>query len=922
MLSKHFDPAAVEEKWRAAWKDGNFFDSRPVSGREDYCIMLPPPNVTGTLHMGHAFQHALMDALIRRARMRGQNALWQAGTDHAGIATQIVVERELAGRGIDADALSREEFLRHAWEWKEQSGGAIGSQMRRLGASCDWARERFTMDEGLSAAVREAFVRLYEEGLIYRGRRLVNWDPVMLTAVSDLEVRSAEEDGVMYYVKYPFADGGEGGIVIGTTRPETILVDGAVAAHPDDERYKPLLGRRVWVPMTDPPRAIEIIADSYVRPDFGTGCVKITAAHDFNDYEVYKRHPDKEIPVISLMTPRAELNENAPSAYRGLDRFDARKKIVGDLDAQGLLIKQEPHRYKLPRGDRSGAVIEPMLTGQWFMKMDGLAARALDLAERGEVRFVPSNWRKTYDQWLRNIQDWCLSRQLKWGHRIPAWEDSDGNFYVARSEAEAKQKAGGRDLEQSPDVLDTWFSSALWPFSTLDWPEEGNAHFRHYFPGSALVTGFDIIFFWVARMVMMSGHFTGRAPFRDVYITGLVRDSDGQKMSKSKGNVLDPLDLTDGVDAETLVRKRTHGLMNPKQADSIAAATRKQYPEGIPAFGADALRFTFASLASPARDIKFDLNRCAGYRNFCNKIWNAARFVLAACEDGAPGADLKETPSLADRWIVSRLQQAEKEVDEALEGYRFDLAAAAIYRFFWHEYCDWYLEAAKLQLRGKSPSSAASARRTLAAVLEAALRLLHPFMPFITEELWEKIAPLAGAPEGRSLSRARWPVADKSKIDAKAEREMEFMQAVVNECRRLRGEAGLSPAARPMLLFADEEGSQLRLGGSLKLAQSLAGLGGCEACESLPQRLPRGFAGDFEFALQMSDEDLDAMRERLAKQVRKDESDIAALRKTLADQSFLDRAPAAVVQGKEERLQSLEAHAAARRTQLENMGGG
>ncbi|MGI9306779.1 MAG: valine--tRNA ligase, partial [Gammaproteobacteria bacterium] len=666
-LSKHFDSAAVEEKWRAAWQAHNLFDSTPRAGRENYCIMLPPPNVTGTLHLGHAFQYALQDALARRARMRGCNVLWQAGTDHAGIATQIVVERELAARGIDAAKLSRDEFLRHAWEWKEQSGGAIVRQMQRLGASCDWARERFTMDAHYSAAVAGVFARLYDEGLIYRGKRLVNWDPQLLTAVSDLEVAAAEEDGVMYYARYPFADGGEklangeDGIVIGTTRPETILVDGAIAVHPEDERYRALVGRRVWVPLTDPPRKIEIIADGYVRPDFGTGCVKITAAHDFNDYEVCKRHADKNIPLIVLFTPDAKMNDNAPRAYRGLDRFAARAAIVRDLAAAGLFVKQEAHRYKLPRGDRSGAVLEPMLTDQWFMKMDSLAQKAAALAARGDIRFVPDNWRKVYDSWLAGIQDWCISRQLRWGHRIPAWYDEDGNIVVAQNAEEAAQKAGGKTLRQDADVLDTWFSSALWPFVTLGWPDEKGAHFRHYFPGAVLVTGFDIIFFWVARMAMMSAHLAGGAPFSDVYITGLVRDSSGQKMSKSKGNVLDPLDLTDGIGASALVQKRVAGLMNPAHAKSVAAATRKQFPLGVPAFGADALRFTFASLASYGRDIKFDAERCAGYRNFCNKIWNAARFVLGACEDYS-AAEKCAPPSAADAWIVSRLQRTETAV--------------------------------------------------------------------------------------------------------------------------------------------------------------------------------------------------------------------------------------------------------------------
>ena len=776
LLPPRFEQAEVEKKWRAVWSEGDFFDSAPAEGRDNYCIMLPPPNVTGTLHMGHAFQHTLMDALARRERMRGRNVLWQAGTDHAGIATQIVVKRELAARGIDPENLSREEFLRHAWEWKETSGGVIGEQMRRLGASCDWKRERFTMDEKLSQTVRDVFVALYEEGLIYRGKRLVNWDPVILTAVSDLEVTSAEEKGAMHYVRYPFVGDEENGITIATTRPETILVDGAVAVHPDDERFQKHIGRKVWVPMTEPRRAIEIIADSHVESSFGSGCVKITAAHDFNDYEVARRHPDKNIPLIVLFTPKAEMNENAPAAYRGMDRFAAREKIVADLRAAGLLIKVEPHLYKLPRGDRSGAVVEPMLTDQWFMKMDLLADKAMRAAADGETRFIPNNWRKVYDQWLGNIQDWCLSRQLMWGHRIPAWRDSSGKLYVARNEKEAREKAGGAPLQQEDDVLDTWFSSALWPFSTLDWPDKNNAHYRHYFPTSVLVTGFDIIFFWVARMMMMSKHLTGHAPFRDVYITGLVRDGEGQKMSKSKGNILDPLDLTDGIGGDALVEKRIAGLMNPAQAEKVAAATRRQFPDGIPAFGADALRFTFASLASHGRDIKFDLSRCGGYRNFCNKLWNASRFVIGVCSKGEDDDSNSESkassemspPSVADRWIVSRLQRTEKAASEALDNYRFDLAASALHQFVWRDYCDWYVEIAKHQLR--DAPSVRRTRRTLARVLEAALRLLHPLTPFITEELWQKIAPLAEAAppslfkppprccgqSGRRRTKAKW----------------------------------------------------------------------------------------------------------------------------------------------------------------------
>ena len=915
LLPPRFEQAEVEKKWRAVWSEGDFFDSAPAEGRDNYCIMLPPPNVTGTLHMGHAFQHTLMDALARRERMRGRNVLWQAGTDHAGIATQIVVKRELAARGIDPENLSREEFLRHAWEWKETSGGVIGEQMRRLGASCDWKRERFTMDEKLSQTVRDVFVALYEEGLIYRGKRLVNWDPVILTAVSDLEVTSAEEKGAMHYVRYPFVGDEENGITIATTRPETILVDGAVAVHPDDERFQKHIGRKVWVPMTEPRRAIEIIADSHVESSFGSGCVKITAAHDFNDYEVARRHPDKNIPLIVLFTPKAEMNENAPKAYRGMDRFAAREKIVADLRAAGLLIKVEPHLYKLPRGDRSGAVVEPMLTDQWFMKMDLLADKAMRAAADGETRFIPNNWRKVYDQWLGNIQDWCLSRQLMWGHRIPAWRDSSGKLYVARNEKEAREKAGGAPLQQEDDVLDTWFSSALWPFSTLDWPDKNNAHYRHYFPTSVLVTGFDIIFFWVARMMMMSKHLTGHAPFRDVYITGLVRDGEGQKMSKSKGNILDPLDLTDGIGGDALVEKRIAGLMNPAQAEKVSAATRRQFPDGIPAFGADALRFTFASLASHGRDIKFDLSRCGGYRNFCNKLWNASRFVIGVCSKSEGDDSNSESkassemspPSVADRWIVSRLQRAEKAASEALDNYRFDLAASALHQFVWRDYCDWYVEIAKHQLR--DASSVRRTRRTLARVLEAALRLLHPLTPFITEELWQKIAPLAEAETAPSLLRAKWPTADESKMDSAAEAAMENLMAAVDSCRQLRGELSAPPSARPLLLVAGDnaesaEAELQKLGGGA-LAAQLAGCADYAIRPSLPSNLPQTFAAGLHWGLEWKPGDSAQMRARLQKKLQKAEEDLSAVEAALANKQFIARAPAAVADAKRARRDAL-----------------
>ena len=883
----------MEDAWRERWEKEGRFHSNPQSGRPDYCVLLPPPNVTGTLHMGHAFQHALMDALIRQKRMAGFNTLWQAGVDHAGIATQIVVSRELEKRGINPAELSGEEFLKHAWEWKERSGSAITRQMRRLGASCDWSRERFTMDPQLSRAVTEAFVRLHEQGLLYRGKRMVNWDPVLLTAVSDLEVVSEEEDGVMHHVKYPFVDDPENGVIIATTRPETILVDGAIAVHPDDERFKSIVGRKVWVPLTDPRRAIEVIADPHVDPKMGSGCVKITAAHDFNDYEVYRRHPDKDIPLIVLLTPEAKMNENAPRKYRGMDRFDARREIVADLQADGFLLRKEPHRYKLPRGDRTGVVVEPMLTDQWFVRMEELAKIGLRAAETGAVKFIPANWRKVYDQWLENIHDWCVSRQLHWGHRIPAWHDRDGNIFVARDEKEARKKAGDdRELIRDPDVLDTWFSSALWPFSTLGWPDCDNAHFRHYFPSSVLVTGFDIIFFWVARMVMMTGRFLDETPFHEVYITGLVRDSEGRKMSKSKGNILDPLDLVDGIGADELAQKRADGVMNPKQAEKVARQTRRQFPEGIPPYGADALRFTFASLASHGRDIKFDLERCAGYRNFCNKIWNAARFVLGACADFDSGAKVNpDALSPSDRWIVSRLQRAEAAVDESFSHYRLDLAAQAVYQFLWDEFCDWHVEIAKIQLRGDAAERTAT-QGVLLRVLEAALRLAHPLIPFVTEELWQKVAPLAGRKDADSIMLAKWPVADSAKIDSRAEAQMGALMEAARAARELRGELDIPAGERPELILVGGAESE-----SLEWARAhiaaLARAGDVVFADSIPAGIPRTTTANYSAGWRA---DASAQRARTEKELKKIGLELERKRAKLALPAFCARAPAEVVE--------------------------
>ena len=902
-MDKTYAPHDIESRWYSQWEKQGYFE--PKGGDSAYCIMIPPPNVTGSLHMGHAFQDTIMDSLTRYHRMQGHNTLWQAGSDHAGIATQMVVERQLNAEGKTRHDLGREPFVERIWDWKEHSGNTITQQLRRMGTSLDWSRERFTMDEGLSKAVNEVFVKLHEEGLIYRGKRLVNWDPKLHTAVSDLEVISQEEQGHMWHMRYPLSDG-SGELVVATTRPETMLGDTCVAVHPSDERYQHLIGKTINLPLCD--REIPIIADDYVDPEFGTGCVKITPAHDFNDYDVGQRH---NMPLINIFTVDASINDEMPKAYRGLDRVEARKQVVSDLDALGLLVKVEDHRLMIPRGDRSGVIIEPLLTDQWFVKAKPLAEPAIEAVKSGKIKFVPENWDKTYYNWMNDIQDWCISRQIWWGHRIPAWYDENGNIYVGRNEAEVREKNNLSDdtpLKQDEDVLDTWFSSALWPFSTLGWPDK-TPDLDTFYPTSVLVTGFDIIFFWVARMIMMGLKFMDDVPFKEIYIHGLVRDAEGQKMSKSKGNVLDPIDLIDGISLDQLVDKRTKGLMQPKMAAKIEKDTRKHFPDGIPSFGTDALRFTFASLASTGRDIRFDLNRIEGNRNFCNKLWNATRYVLMNTEGEDTGLGNNNCIySLPDQWIVSRLQRTEASVIASIEKYRFDLAAHALYEFLWNEYCDWYLELSKPILLDDNSSAEQKrgTRKTLIRVLEAVLRLLHPFMPFITEEIWQQIAPLAGK-KGDTIMLQAYPKPDESKISPTAENDMQWVMDFVMGIRQIRGEMNIPPSKPlPVLLNNCSESDLTRLDNNRLLVNKLARLESITTLASTDEAPQSAIAlvGDMQILIPMAGLiDKNAELERLNKEIEKLEKEAARISGKLSNASFINKAPAAVIE-KEKTKQS------------------
>lgn len=936
-IATTYDPTEIEKKWYQTWEQQGYF--KPSGHGESFCIMIPPPNVTGSLHMGHGFNNTIMDALTRYNRMMGKNTLWQPGTDHAGIATQMVVERQLAAQNVSRHDLGREQFIDKVWEWKEQSGGTITKQIRRLGSSVDWSRERFTMDEGLSNAVKEVFVQLHEQGLIYRGKRLVNWDPKLQTALSDLEVESVEEKGSLWHFKYFFEDkslktqDGNDYLVVATTRPETLLGDSAVAVHPEDERYAHLIGKNIVLPITG--RLVPIVADEYVEKDFGTGCVKITPAHDFNDYDLGKRH---DLPIINIFNKNAEILADfefiakageqisatiaAPSDYIGLERFAARKKLVAQAEAEGWLDQIQPYDLKAPRGDRSGVIVEPLLTDQWYVKIAPLAKPAIEAVQDGRIKFVPEQYTNMYMAWMNNIQDWCISRQLWWGHRIPAWYDVDGNIYVGRNEEEVRTKHNISDnvtLQQDEDVLDTWFSSGLWTFSTLGWTGDAAKDKENYFintfhPTDVLVTGFDIIFFWVARMIMLTMHFmknedgTAQVPFKTVYVHGLVRDGEGQKMSKSKGNVLDPLDLIDGIDLESLVAKRTFGLMNPKQAEKIEKSTRKEFPEGINAYGTDAVRFTFCALANTGRDIKFDLKRVEGYRNFCNKIWNATRFVLMNVEGQTVAQEARpELWELPEQWIISRLQKAEQAVHQAFATYRLDLAAQTIYDFIWNEYCDWYVELTKPVLNDAEVSSErkAEVRRVLLAVMEASLRLAHPLMPYLTEEIWQTLAPMIGK-GGDTIMTAQYPVPETAKINEQAEADMQWLQGLIGAVRNIRGEMGLGNARLlPVLLqnISDAERTQIE-----RIQPLFKALAKVESIEFLtkdqePPLSSSSVVGHASVFVPMKGLiDPKAELGRLQKDLDKVQKQHDQIANKLGNEGFVAKAPAAVVEGEKAKL--------------------
>lgn len=943
MLDK-YNPAEIESKHYQNWEEQGYFQPDMDLTKPSFSIQLPPPNVTGTLHMGHAFNQTIMDGLTRYYRMKGCNTAWIPGTDHAGIATQIVVERQLAAQNVSRHDLGREKFLRKVWDWKEVSGGTITQQMRRVGCSADWTREYFTMDDVRAETVTEVFVSLFEQGLIYRGKRLVNWDPVLGTAVSDLEVESVEEQGSMWHIRYPLADNPAEAVIVATTRPETLLGDVAVAVNPEDERYTHLIGKELILPLTG--RTIPVIADEYVEKDFGTGCVKITPAHDFNDYEVGKRHDTRLINVFDL---EAKVLANAevfnfkgeaqqgfalPEKYAGLDRFAARKQMVADLQEQGFLVEIKPHTLMTPKGDRTGSVIEPMLTSQWFVAMSAtpnggepdsefkglsLADKAKKAVDSGAVRFIPENWVNTYNQWMNNIQDWCISRQLWWGHQIPAWYDNEGNVYVARNQEEAEKQAGKTGLTREEDVLDTWFSSALVPFSTLGWPSETD-ELKAFLPSNVLVTGYEIIFFWVARMIMMTTHFTGKVPFKDVYIHGIVRDHEGKKMSKSEGNVIDPVDLIDGIDLEKLLVKRTTGLRKPETAPKVEEATKKLFPEGIPSMGADALRFTMASYASLGRSVNFDFKRAEGYRNFCNKLWNATNFVLMNTEDKDCGQDEMQPLAFtfADQWIIGKLQQAEAAVAEAFETYRFDLAAQTLYEFVWNEYCDWYIELAKVQIQTGCPTTQRTTRRTLVRVLETILRLLHPIMPFITEELWQVVAPLANAKTADSIMLAAYPQADKEKIVQTAFDKMAALKDLVEEVRKLRGEMGIAPNVKAPLFV---EGSA-ELEGLLKYLPSLTRLTEAKLVDSLPEAedAPVAVCNGARLMLKV---EIDKVAEtaRLSKEAEKLQKALDKLNAKLSKPGYTEKAPAHLVEKDKADLAELEDKMAKVQTQLAKLKG-